>query len=154
MALYDMVYVPVPESLYADVLSVIADRLGAQAGTVTPTSEPGASDADEWEVIPASQVKAPELDEALVRRIYAESLDTHQRLLKILASHGGEWITYAALSEEMGYHNPRQLPGTLGAFGRRAIHRYGGVWPFKPNWTGDHWEARMEPWVADVINDL
>lgn len=54
----------------------------------------------------------------------------------------------------MGFDSACQLPGMLGVFGRRAIHRYGGVWPFEARLAGDHWEARMEPWVADIIRDL
>ena len=54
----------------------------------------------------------------------------------------------------MGFDNPRQLPGTLGAYGRRAIHRYGGRWPFDAEIRDFVWHACMAQWVADIIDEL
>ena len=141
----DMVYVPVPTLLYADVIGLIAERLGAQEGLTA--------------VAPAEMPETPEpikpdLDEALVRRIYGESLDTHRRLLEVLASHAGEWVSYADISKEMGFDNPRSLPGTMGALSRRVNHRYGGRWAFEAEPLSGDWHARMEPWVAEIIVEL
>ena len=96
----------------------------------------------------------PELDEALVKRIFEDSYDTHQKLLRTLAEHPDEWINYEQLSGLMGYDNARSLPGTLGAFGRRANHRYGGVWPFEAKEFNGVWHARMSSEVAAIIATL
>lgn len=86
----------------------------------------------------ATEPTTPELDVALVRRIYDECwAHAPAAPTEVLASHAGAWVTYADISREMGYDTPRQLPGTLSAFGRRAKHRYGGVSPFDVRKAGD-----------------
>ena len=137
----EMVYLAVPRHQYREVISFIAEL-------------PDVQDSVAVEPTDATEPTRPDLDEALVRRIYDESLDTHRQLLKVLAAHAGEWVTYPNISKEMGFETPRSLPGTLGAFGRRAQHRYGGRWPFDARDQGQGWEARMEPWVAEVIHEL
>jgi hypothetical protein len=129
----DFVYLPVPRDLYPDVISFLSERLGGDV--IAPVPEPD----------------KPELDEALVRRIYDESEETHRQLLKILAGRAGEWVPYTEISDAMGYETNRSLPGTLGAFGRRVAHRYDGVWPFEAKMNNGRWEARMDPSVAAII---
>ena len=151
----EMFYLPVPRNLYAEVVGFIAGRLGGHGGqAATDTTDPTEPTGPAGTTTGTTETIAPEFDEALVRRMYGESFDTHRQLMKVLAAHAGEWVNYVDISKEMGFGNPRQLPGTLGAFGRRAIHRYDGRWPFDAEKRNNEWHARMEPRVAEIIDEL
>ena len=123
----DLVYIAVPRALYPEVIRRVSEHLN-QDGTAIP--KPAAT--SNGQPAPQTMGEVPELTEELVERIFIESKDTHRRLLKLLAEHPDKWMSYEEVSRLMGFRNPRQLPGTLGAYSRRSQHRYGGVWPF--NW--------------------
>ena len=88
----------------------------------------------------------------LLTRIYVESEPTFRRLLMLLAQRPEPEapMRYDAVSAAMGWATSRSLPGALGAYGRRANHRYGGRWPFKRDWDARAWShyLAMEPDVA------
>ncbi len=97
------------------------------------------------------------LDPALVRRMYEESQEPHRRLMEYLAERPGEVIYTRALAEALGLPNgARSLAGMLGAFGRRAEHRYGGSKPWESEWDPAAYEAkhRMAPEVAEQIKKI
>ena len=75
-------------------------------------------------------------------------------LLRFLAENPERLIPYTEVSEELGYDTPRSLPGLLGAFGRRADHRYQGVWPFERKWANGQWNLWMPREAADIIGSL
>lgn len=56
----------------------------------------------------------------------------------------------------MGWTKPRSLPGALGAYGRRAKHRYGGFWPFTRSRDVATWSyyLEMDPDDAAFLRDL
>ena len=83
--------------------------------------------------------------------MFRESEGAHQRLLEFLADHPGEWLGSQAIADGLGLkHGRKSLAGSLGAFGRRADHRYGGLKPFESHWDGESYQAklRMSPKVA------
>ena len=62
-------------------------------------------------------------------------------------------LDYGSISKELGYPNRRSLPGLLGAYGRRAKHRYNGYWPVQAHWDAEQWSWMM--WMrADVAEAL
>jgi hypothetical protein len=82
--------------------------------------------------------------QALVRRMYRESEDAHKRLLEFLADHPDEWLGSQAVADGLRLeHGRKSLAGSLGAFGRRADHRYGGRKPFDSRWDGETHQARL-----------
>jgi hypothetical protein len=94
------------------------------------------------------------LTEYLVTRMYRESEDAHRRLLEFLASHPDEWLDSQEVADGLGLQFGRKsLAGSLGAFGRRADHRYGGQKPFESHWDdGDYLvKLRMSQEVAAWI---
>jgi hypothetical protein len=132
------VQVPVPEELVPDVMALITRQIRSGASEAH-THEPATSHAME----------------ALVERCYLESEETHRRLLRYLASRPDQWVSFDDIGAEMGYTSPRSLPGTLGAFGRRAKHRYGGFKPFEAEERDSgKWSLRMESAIAAVITKL
>ncbi len=76
-----------------------------------------------------------DIDPALIRRMYKESHGPHRRLMEHLAEHPDEWIYTGALASALELrHGARSLAGMLGAFGRRAQHRYDGHTPWASKW--------------------
>ncbi len=75
-------------------------------------------------------------------------------LLKFLARNPERLIPYTEVSKALGYTNTRSLPGLLGAFGRRADHRYEGVRPFERTWANGQWHLRMSKDAAEVVSGL
>jgi hypothetical protein len=136
----EFISVPVPIQHVTKVYELIA-RLakGGEAGPELPP-EGGAKDGV--------------LTQPLVERMYRESEGAHQRLLEFLADHPGEWLSSQAFADGLGLeHGRKSLAGSLGAFGRRADHRYGGLKPFESRWDGEGSQAklRMGPEVAAWI---
>jgi hypothetical protein len=100
---------------------------------------------------PSAGEKPDALTESLVTRMYRESEDAHRRLLEFLASHPDEWLDSQAIADGLGLQYGRKsLAGSLGAFGRRADHRYGGQKPFESHWDDGSYlvKLRMSQEVA------
>ncbi|HEV3035902.1 MAG TPA: hypothetical protein VGX72_14075 [Solirubrobacteraceae bacterium] len=97
------------------------------------------------------------MDEALVRRMYAESQPRHRELMKLLAEHPGEWLYTNQIASALKLpHGSSSAAGMLGAFGRRATHRYEGLKPWVSEWDPAAYEARhtMTADVAKIIRSL
>ena len=92
------------------------------------------------------------------KRSYEESaMDSEGKarpLLKFLASNPERLIPFPEVSQALGFSNARSLPGLLGAFGRRAEHRYRGVWPFERKLADGEWHLWMSQEAAEVIRPL
>lgn len=134
----ELIPVPVPRSLLADVYELIVQHERAL--------EEEADEADSALV-----------DEALIRRMYRESEDPHRRLMKLLAAHAGERMYTSRAAEELELeHGSRSAAGMFGAFGRRAAHRYGGNKPWIEDWDPAAHEAwhLMPEEIARVIRSL
>ena len=101
---------------------------------------------------------ASEPDEAaltnFVKRAYTESEGKAKPLLELLAAHPEQLVPFTKVSEALGFETARSLPGLLGAFGRRANHRYEGNWPFEAVSEHNQWHLRMSQANADTINAL
>lgn len=148
----EYVNVPVPSELVVDVYQFIAQRQQAlAAGGHLPA-------AAETAEVPASKVlSGPEVDRALVTRMYQESEPPHRRLMRHLAASSGEWIPTKVVAEELGLpKGGRSLAGSLGAFGRRSVHRYSGRWPFAERRDPGTRQSqlRMDPDVAKIILEV
>jgi len=91
---------------------------------------------------------------ALARRAYNESDGKMCPLLEFLADNPDRLVPFTEASRALGFPTARSMPGLLGAFGRRANHRYGGVWPFKKVWHNSAWHMRMDADIAEVIRKL
>ena len=89
-----------------------------------------------------------------VRRAYVDSSGQAKPLLEFLADNPERMVSMPEVSSHLGFPTPRSLPGLLGAFGRRAKHRYNGVKPFDAHQDGDTWFLHMSQEAADVINGL
>jgi hypothetical protein len=96
----------------------------------------------------------PEGFREMVKRAYLDSNYTAKPLLEFLADNPDRAIPYTEISQALGYPTNRSLPGLLGAFGRRAKHRYGGAKPFVEEHHNGSWHLRMGQDAADVINGL
>jgi hypothetical protein len=94
----------------------------------------------------------------LLTRVYVESEPKFRRLLLLLADRPRpeEPMSYKDVTKNMGWTKSRSLPGALGAYGRRANHRYGGFWPFRRPWDGGAWShfLVMDPEVAAFLREL
>lgn len=138
--------VPTPREFVGQVYGLLA-RLMADGGNGV-----GIVEGDSAAVEPGAGEVA--LTPDLVRRMYEESLDPHRKLFKYLAKHPDEWIHSDALAKalQLGSGN-KSLAGMLGAFGRRAKHRYNGLRPFVSEWDGSAGQVRhrMTAEVAKVV---
>lgn len=135
---------PVPTDRVADVARFLFGADIAMPDAVEAASEPIEMSAEQRE--------------ELLRRAYVESEPTFRRLLMLLAGRPepDEPMYFADVSEAMGWTSPRQLPGALGAYGRRAKHRYGGFWPFVSDWDVSAWSyfLVMDPADATFLRNL
>jgi hypothetical protein len=131
----EIIYVPVPRQWLSQIyrrLGDLSDSLGTDQGFHLPTP----------------------LDDAMVARIYAESEEPQRRMMRLMAEHADEWRYSSELAADLQLaHGPRGLAGMLGAFGRRAKHRYGGNKPWQSEWDSAREEARymMSAEIAGVI---
>ncbi len=89
-----------------------------------------------------------------VRGAYNDSYANAVPLLEYLADNPDRMIPYREITTALRFPNNRSLPGLLGAFGRRAAHRYEGVKPFKTHWIDGEAHLRMSPEAAEAINSL
>lgn len=135
----DFVYIPVPSEWATAVYKQLAALSDGSSATGGAASE------------------GVQLDDTLIERMYAESHTAHRRLLDYLADHPGEWLYTSELAEALDVANgARGVAGMLGAFGKRANHRYGRLKPWESDWDGDREEAkhRMDAEVARVITAI
>ena len=104
----------------------------------------------------------PDVDEAgpsnpaaaLAKRAYNDSDGRMGPLLEFLADNPDRLVPFTEASSALGFPSARSMPGLLGAFGRRANHRYGGKWPFEKIWHEGAWHMRMDGDVAELIREL
>jgi len=149
----EFVYIPVPHR-WASAIYAKLNELSQQDGTaapavdvpVTPNDGEGAPDA-------------PLLDAELVRRMFNESdLDGgQQRLMRHLAKSPDVWHYTSELGAVLSReHGGRAVAGMMGAFGRRAKHRYKSLKPWASEWDPAKGEMRhkMTAEVAEVINRI
>ena len=151
------VMVPVPEERVPDVMRLLvnghkANALPEPAGPppllAGSTSAEPHPDGESW----AEFAQMPDQDVGLA---YRESWqDGRQRALwEFLAGHPDERFAFAEVCERLGWDR-RQLPGTLGAYGRRSKHRYGGQRPHHIH-QDEHgtWWMWMDKRVARIIRE-
>ncbi len=137
--------VPTPREFVGDVYALLA-RLMANNDEQVRNNLSTAADDEEITLTPA-----------LIRRMYEDSYEPHRRLFKFLATRPDEWIFPDDIVEALELGNgAKSLAGMLGAFGRRAKHRYGGLRPFESRWDVDAGQSkhRMTAEVAAVIDEL
>jgi hypothetical protein len=139
----DIVYVPVPKRW----LSIVYQQLaGLMAGLAADQDAAGVPDEPQ-----------ASLDDQMLRQIYEDSLKPHRRLMNLMAEHPDEWRYSSEIAADLELqHGARGLAGMLGAYGRRAKHRYEGLKPWESEWDSAREEVRhmMPADVAAVIRDL
>ncbi len=138
----DVVYVPVPTQWLSEIYKRLAEL------SSTPATEADAA---------ALAGSVAVLDRSLVRRMYDESEKPHRRLMLLMAEHPDEWRYSSEIAADLELeHGARGLAGMLGAFGRRAKHRYGAQKPWRSEWDSGREEARhlMPADVAQTIREL
>lgn len=131
--------VPVPHQYVTQVYELVARLAAGASGTTDAPANGGDPDA---------------LTEALVERMYEESEGPHRRLMLYLADYPGQWLGTSEVAKGLGLSSgARSLAGSLGAFGRRAEHRYQGRKPWVSRWNPERNEAehRMSQEVATWI---
>jgi hypothetical protein len=140
----EFVYIPVPPSSAPALYKLLA----------------GLSESSETWTAPADVEQMPEevrRDAALVERMYRESHKGHRRLMEYLAASPGAWFYTSEIGAALGHDNgAKGVAGMLGAFGKRANHRYGGHKPWETEWDGSREEARhrMDAEAAETINTI
>src|SRR4051794_34964806 len=114
----EFVYVPVPARWAPQTYAFLAEL---------------AADDPEPEV--TEPKNTADLDYETVARMYGESEAPHRRLLDLLANASDEWLYTSDIAEQLALPNgSRSVAGMLGAFGRRAKHRYKGQTPWDTEW--------------------
>lgn len=135
----ELVSVLIPRPMIAEVYGLVVEYERAVEPGETTSKESGT------------------LDEALVRRMYDESQPRHREFMKLLADHPEEWLYTNQIAAALKLpHGSSSAAGMLGAFGRRATHRYGGLKPWVSEWDPAAYEARhtMTTEVAEIIRSL
>lgn len=94
----------------------------------------------------------PDRTAEYVRRAYLDSDGKARPLLEFLADNPERLIPYPEISEHLDFPTSRSLPGLLGAFSRRADHRYEGVHPFEKKYTLDGWCLLMSKENSAIID--
>jgi hypothetical protein len=138
----EIVYVPVPKQYLANVYQRLAEL------TSESVAAGSAAVHDESSAL---------LDDQMLRRIYEDSLEPHRRLMNLMAEHPDEWRYSSEIAADLELeHGARGLAGMLGAFGRRAKHRYSGLKPWESRWDSAREEMRhmMPTNVAEAIQAL
>jgi hypothetical protein len=93
----------------------------------------------------------------MLRQIFEDSLEPHRRLMLQMAEHPDEWRYSSEIAADLELeHGARGLAGMLGAYGRRAKHRYSGLKPWQSKWDSSREEMRhmMPAEVAETIRNL
>lgn len=140
-------YVPVRDRWLPEVFARIAEL------------ERGAVEIEAVDAVSGNETSTEDhdLDPELIRRMYEESDEPHKRLMEYLAEHPDESIYTGALAAALELpHGARSLAGSLGAFGRRAQHRYGDRTPWVSEWDPAAYEVKhmMPSAVADEIKRI
>jgi hypothetical protein len=138
----EIVYVPVPKQYLANVYQKLAELTSKAAAAGGADAHKGSSAL---------------LDDQMLRRIYDESLEPHRRLMGLMAEHPDEWRYSSEIAADLELeHGARGLAGMLGAFGRRAKHRYSELKPWESRWDSAREEMRhmMPANVAKTIRAL
>ena len=134
---------PVPEHRVAEIASYLyPEASGAELQAQEETS--------------ISTPISVEQRNELLARIYVESEPPFRALLMLLANRGevSEPMYYGdILDAHPEWSSSRSVAGAMGAFSRRAEHRYGGYWPFDRAWDEDEWShyLTMEVDVAAFL---
>jgi len=121
--------------------AAVRAAVGSANGAVASITE-GADDKD------------AEQKRAYWERAYKESDGDATPLIKFLVDNPERLIPYPEVSKHLGFASPRSLPGLLGAFGRRAAHRYKGTWPFERKLVSGKYHLYMSKEAADVIRSV
>lgn len=140
--LSDFVYIPVPVSSASAVYKLLA---GLAESNESSTALTGVEQT----------LEVVRRDALLVERMYLESHEGHRRLMECLAASPGEWFYTSDIGNALGHANgSKGVAGMLGAFGKRANHRYGGHKPWETEWDGGREEARhrIDAATAETIN--
>ncbi len=137
---------PVPE----DRVGEIATYLYGEAVPEKLQAQEGSSGK-----IPMSTEQRNEL----LTRIYVESEPPFRALLMLLAERDApdKPMYYGdVLDAHPDWSASRSVAGAMGAFSRRAEHRYGGYWPFDRDWDEEQWShyLTMDDAVAAFLLDL
>jgi len=114
---------------------------------------------DQDEQRPYSGPPRNSLTRSLVKRMFDESEPAHQKLMLFLADHPDEWLGTREIAEALGlHHGAKSLAGSLGALGRRAGHRYGGLKPFDSEWSNEAGQSmhrmsqEVSAWVKETAS--
>jgi hypothetical protein len=133
------IHLHIHEGASPEAVRAAVEAIG-QKDAVEPRPERGTGDQDQLE--------------ELVRRAYLDSEEKAKPLLEYLADNPGREVPYPEISEHLGFPTSRSLPGLLGAFSRRAEHRYGGVQPYERRHTPAGWCLYMDAENAELIKEL
>jgi hypothetical protein len=142
------VSVPVPANRVQEVYALLAQPA---AGT---SQEPGSAEGPDngW-------------TEHLVRRMFKESGDPMQQMLRMLAEADGEEVSTNEIASALGLpKGASSVAGMAGAIGRRVNSRYGmqGL-PWETRWRhidpsdetkGTETLISLPKWVCKIIRDL
>lgn len=143
----EFVMVPVPASRVQEVYGLLARPAGsAPAHTEVPNDE-GGWNAD------------------LVRRMFKESGDPMQQMLRLLAEADGDERSTNEIAATLGLpKGAMSVAGMVGALGRRVSNRYGMDGPpWSTRWRfidpddqakGTETLISMPAWVCEVIRNL
>jgi hypothetical protein len=134
------VHIHIHEGASAEAVRAAVEAIGAKEPVETAGSRGGGDPA----------VRTAEL----IRQAYLDSEEKAKPLLEFLADNPGREVPYPEISEHLGFPTSRSLPGLLGAFSRRAEHRYGGIQPYERRDTPAGWCLYMDAENAELINGL
>lgn len=143
----EFVMVPVPVSRVQEVYALLGQSPGSPRATESHTH-----DEDNWTA-------------DLVRRMFKESADSMQQMLRLLADADGDEVSTNEIARRLDLpKGAMSVAGMAGALARRVSSRYG--MPGTPWTTRWHFidpadEARgtetliaMPPWVCKVIREI
>jgi hypothetical protein len=142
-----LVPVFVPRALLSDVYEHIAKLSRAMEPALLGTDSPGQAQTD----------ADPAVSDKLLRRMYDESEPPHRRLIEFFAENPDRWMYTSEIASDLDLpHGNMSLAGMLGAFGRRAKHRYEGKTPWRSEWDPARGEVRhmMPQAIADLVGSL
>jgi hypothetical protein len=141
---YTTLTVSVPEGKEGDLLRYAASLAGG-----TPSEDDDFIEDDD-QPEPANGRRRWGTGRRAVRDAYLGGVsDVWRPFLEYLADNAGEWVSWPELCEHID-RTPREASGMLGAAERRCNGRP----PYEKAWQGRVRHFRMEPNVAEIINEL